>query len=130
MYRLEVKVRRNYKRGKPVEWKTVAETEDISKAESLIPKGRGDNFRIVPFVPKRTYVKEEAKLVRKGFGDRLRKAMKETGLTIYDVAKNCDISVQSVCNYRTNTRRPTIKTAEKIADGLGVNLAFLVGDIL
>lgn len=60
-------------------------------------------------------------------GKRIRKIRTEKNMTQNQLAKICDISLSALNKYERNERIPKIDTLEKIAEGLEVQLNYLVG---
>ena len=65
------------------------------------------------------------------YGDRLKQARIEKGLSRPQLAKLCGISVKTIQNYETGFRQPNrIDTSQKFAEVLGVTVDYLInGDI-
>ena len=125
MYELQVKVTSHYIKGQPKKWRTIAVNEDPDFLAQMIPKQNKDIFRIVEVrVPEK---KPQNNMVKKGFGERLKKVLFEKGLSGYKAADDCGISQTRMYAYLTGVNRPRIFNAEKIAKGLGVSLEYLAG---
>ena len=61
------------------------------------------------------------------YGDRLKKARTEKGLSRPQLAKLCGISVKTIQNYETGFRQPNrIDTSQKFAEVLDVTVDYLI----
>ncbi len=61
------------------------------------------------------------------YGDRLKQARIEKGLSRPQLAKLCGISVKTIQNYETGFRQPNrIDTSQKFAEVLGVTVDYLI----
>lgn len=125
MYKLQAKVKCCYQRDLPNKWRTVAVIEDKNEAEKMIPQGKEHKFRVVE-IPRAK--KDLSRIqVKPGFAARLYTIMRERGLNIPEVAEICDIAESSVRKYMHEGRLPFVKTAENMAQNLGVPKGYLTG---
>ncbi len=60
-------------------------------------------------------------------GERLQALRREQGLTLQQLARAADVSVSMLSSVERGRKAPTIVVLSRIADGLGVPLADLVG---
>ena len=61
------------------------------------------------------------------FGERLRQARLQRGLTQEELARRASVSIVTVAKLeRSEHRRPTVDTAVKLAKALGVDPAWLL----
>ncbi len=61
------------------------------------------------------------------FGENLKKARKDAGLTQIELARRAGITERSIYNYEYNDRVPRISTVAKLAQILGVSSDWLLG---
>lgn len=59
------------------------------------------------------------------FGERLKKARKEKGLTQADLAQKMQVSINSIRLYEAGTRSPSMATLNKMAAALNVDVNWL-----
>lgn len=59
-------------------------------------------------------------------GERLKQLRTQRRLSQIDLSKKCDISQQSISYIENNQNSPTVYTAQKLADALGVSLVELI----
>ena len=59
-------------------------------------------------------------------GQRIKQLRKSRGLSQEDLAEKASISAKYLSDLERGKRNPTFSTAEKIAEGLGVDLARLI----
>lgn len=60
------------------------------------------------------------------FGENLRRARKNAGITQTELAHSVGITERSLYNYEQNSRAPKIDIVKKFADVLGVNSEMLL----
>ncbi|WP_304459306.1 helix-turn-helix domain-containing protein [Alicyclobacillus sendaiensis] len=60
-------------------------------------------------------------------GERLRALRKSLGLKRDEVAQAIGVTPRIITDYETETKRPTLDTAVKLADFFNVSLDYLVG---
>ncbi|MEY8701009.1 helix-turn-helix transcriptional regulator [Streptococcus ferus] len=58
---------------------------------------------------------------------KIRQLRAEKGIEIHQLAKQADISVQSIRNWESGKAYPTVASVEKLAAVLNVSPAYLVG---
>lgn len=61
------------------------------------------------------------------FGERLKMARKKKGINAYVLEDLCGIGRNAIYEYEAGTRIPTLETARKISEYLGVSLDYLAG---
>ena len=59
------------------------------------------------------------------YGDRLKKARKDKGLSRPQLAEMCDVSAKTIQNYESNSRTPRLDITQRIAEALGVSVDYL-----
>ena len=64
----------------------------------------------------------------KNFGERLLNTRKSKKITREILAKEVNLSSNSIMLYEQGDRYPSLEIAKRIADALGVSLAYLVGE--
>ena len=58
-------------------------------------------------------------------GMRIRYLRKKANLTIEDLAFECDINKNYLCDLENGRRNPTLKVLEKLANGFGITISGL-----
>lgn len=61
------------------------------------------------------------------FGERLKMVRKKKGINAYVLEDLCGIGRNAIYKYEAGTRIPTLETARKISECLGVSLDYLAG---
>lgn len=61
------------------------------------------------------------------FGERLREALKSSGLTAYEAARRSGLSRASLSRYLRGQRRPTHEAVVKLARTLGLTVEAFCG---
>ena len=56
------------------------------------------------------------------FGERLKQIRAQKGMTQEELAQRCGMVKQNISRYENSDREPTIKTAKKMAEALGVEI--------
>lgn len=59
-------------------------------------------------------------------GQRIKQARKWAGMTQEDLGKKLGVSGSSIAQYETNNRNPKFETLQRIADALGISVAYLL----
>lgn len=62
------------------------------------------------------------------FGEQLRKAREEKGITQQTLAENVYVTRQTISRYENGERYPDIVTLKKLSSVLGVSTDYLLGD--
>jgi transcriptional regulator with XRE-family HTH domain len=61
------------------------------------------------------------------FGQRLRQARRDKGLTQEQLAKLSEISRRAIVHYENHGRRPPIEKLKKLSEALGISANILIG---
>ena len=89
-------------------------------------KGTKEDTVITTFCKFLHNVNSMGKNIGKLFGKNICFYRKERGLSQEQLAFQVGLEKSTVSHYECGTRTPNLKTAQKLADALGVNLAELV----
>jgi transcriptional regulator with XRE-family HTH domain len=69
------------------------------------------------------------RLQHSSFGTRLKELRQAQGLSIRHLAARCGLSKSSIASYERGEVTPGLEASERIAAGLGIGLAQLLGSI-
>ena len=65
--------------------------------------------------------------MRDNFGENLKEARKNSGMTQAEVAKIVGVAKNTYCNWENGTREPNILKIKALAKAFGVSVDYLVG---
>lgn len=89
----------------------------------------GDRFKRLGNIHMAHVEMPKRKLKDGSFGDRLYKIRDKKGMSRPELASRSGLCVSTITEYENSSREPSLYSAERIADALGVSIDYLAGRV-